>query len=108
MHAGEIDGRYVDATLDLGPAGDAIPSPSALAVTISRLDGKPMTADDLALAGSEWPICLDATGLIPSIGFNAPAASAGRSYKITLTVTKTVQGRLWIRDVLMSVMPVMG
>ncbi|HEY4153520.1 MAG TPA: hypothetical protein VGM38_09385 [Pseudolysinimonas sp.] len=108
IRAGEIDGRYIDLTSDLGAVGDYIPSLSNVSIAIIRRDGFPMTSDDLALAGSDWPNTLDATGLIVTIGLAPPAAAAGVGYQLTLTVNKTLQSRLFIRDLDINVLAAMG
>ena len=105
MRAGEIDGRYIDFTADLGPVGDQIVSINDVTIDILRRDGFPMTASDLALAGPDWPNTLDATHLVVTIGLTAPTAA---SYKLTLTVNKTMQGRLFIRDLTLDVLAAMG
>lgn len=108
MRAGETDGRYIDATLDLGAAGDAIPSAAAVQIDIARVDGKATDSTDLQQAGSAWPNSLDATGLIFTVGLLAPASAAGRGYYLTMTVNKTVAGRVFIRDVSLMVAPLLG
>lgn len=109
MRAGEIDGRSIDLTPDLGGAiGDQVPSLSNVAIAIQRIDGFPTTSDDLTLAGSDWPNALDATKLILTIGLTAPAAAASHKYQITITVNKTMQGRLFIRDLTIEVLASMG
>lgn len=109
IRAGEIDGRYVDFTSDLGPPGDQIPSLGVVSVAIVRTDGFPsVPGTDLMLAGSDWPNTLDPTQLILTIGLNAPSASAGSTYQVTITVNKTLQGRLFIRDLMIDVLALMG
>lgn len=106
--AGEIDGRYMNCTPDLGPFRDTFPSNSVLSYVITNMNGQPITASDLQQAGSAWPNTLDPTQLIPTIGLNAPAAAAGNSYQITLTANKTTQGRLFIRGFYIEVVPILG
>ncbi|MDE2470146.1 MAG: hypothetical protein KGL35_15715 [Bradyrhizobium sp.] len=108
MRAGEIDGRYMNCTPDLGPFGDTFPSASVLSYVITRQDGEAVTANDLQQAGASWPNTLDATKLIPTIGLNAPAGAAGVSYQITLTANLTTQNRLFIRDFYIEVVPLLG
>ena len=108
MRAGETDGRYIDCTLDLGAASDTIPNINAASITITRQDGNALTANDLQPAGTAWPNTLDSTKLIPTFGFTAPLGAAGVSYKITITVDKTTQGRIFVRDVYMSVVNALG
>ena len=108
MRAGETDGRYIDTTLDLGAAGDAIPSAGAVEITISRVDGTPTDGTDLTQAGDAWQNTLDATGLIFTVGLIAPATAAGRGYYLTMRVNKTVAGRVFIRDVSLAVAPLLG
>lgn len=108
IRAGEIDGRYINLTADLGAVEDSIPSLNVVSIAITRRDGFAMTVDDLALAGSSWPNTLDATGLILTIGLAPPATAAGSSYRLTLTVNKTLQSRLFIRDLTIDVLAEMG
>ena len=108
IRAGEIDGRYVDLTSDLGAVGDSVPAIGNVTVGIIRRDGFPMTASDLALAGSDWPNSINSAGLIVTIGLNAPATAAGIGYLLTLTVNKTLQSRLYIRDLTIDVLASMG
>ena len=108
IRAGEIDGRYIDLTNDLGAVQDRIVSLETVTITILRRDGFAMTADDLALAGFAWPNTLDSTGLILTIGLTAPAASALIQYRLTLTVNKTMQARLFVRDLTIDVLAAMG
>jgi hypothetical protein len=108
LRAGEIDGRYIDVSTDLAVAGDKIDTIETVSIAISRLDGAAMTSNDLQLAGSDWPNALDPTGLIITVGFKAPAPSAGVPYWVTLTVNTTDEGRLYIRDLTMTVAPVLG
>lgn len=118
IRAGEIDSRFVDLTNDLGAAGDQIhpgtpnPGGAPILLTVSigfiRNDGFPTTSGDLTLAGRDWPITLDPTGLVLTIGLNAPVTAAGVSYRLVLTVNKTMQGRLFIRDMTIDVLASMG
>ena len=108
IRAGEIDGRFVDLTNDLGAAGDKITDISTVSIGFVRKDGFPTTSDDLTLAGSDWPNTIDATGLVLTIGLNAPTTAAGVSYGVVLTVNKTLQGRLFIRDLTIGVLASMG
>ncbi len=108
LRAGEIDGRYIDVSTDLGVTGDLVTDITTVSIAIARADGEPNTANDLQLAGSNWPNTLDPTGMIITVGFQAPYPSAGVPYWVTLTVSKTFQGRLYIRDLTMTVAPVLG
>ena len=108
IRAGEIDGRYVDLTTDLGAAADRIVSIGNVTIGIVRRDGFPMTSNDLALAGLNWPNAVDPTGLIVTIGLQAPASAAGIGYLLTITVNKTLQSRLYIRDLTIDVLALMG
>ena len=108
MRAGEIDSRFIDLTNDLGAAGDQIFDLSAVSIGFTRRDGFPTTTNDLSLAGIQWPNTLDPTGLILTIGLLAPSTSAGVNYGIVLTVDKTLQGRLFIRDLTIDVLATMG
>jgi hypothetical protein len=106
FRAGEApDGRYLDCTPALAPVADTFTGVPAL--TITRVNGVPMDVDDLASAGPLWPDTLDATKRIPTYGFVAPSGSASRTYRLTIT-GNTAQGRLFVRDWLMSVLPWMG
>lgn len=106
MRAGEApDGRYLDCTPALAPIGDMFTSIPALVIT--RIDGTVIDASDLATAGAAWPDVLDVTGRIPTYGFSAPSGSAARTYRLTISGS-TAQGRLFVRDWLMSVLPWMG
>jgi hypothetical protein len=108
IRAGEIDGRYMDCTPDLGPTGDKFPSISTLSIGITRQDGAAVTSNDLQTAGSAWPNVLDTTQLIPTFGFMAPVEAAGVAYNLTLTCDVTAQSRLFIRDWMMLVAPTLG
>jgi hypothetical protein len=108
IRAGETDGRFIDTTLDLGAVGDSIPSLANVSVDIARYDGTPLGAGDLAEAGSAWPNTLDTTNLILTVGLIAPAAAAGVTYWITITVNPTAQDRVWIRDLIITVAAQMG
>jgi hypothetical protein len=108
IRAGEIDGRYIDLRSDLGAVDDQIPSLSQVSIGITRRDGFPMTADDLALAGTDWPNTLDPSGLILTLGLKPPPPSGGTRYLLTLTVNKTLQARLFIRDLTIDVLTTMG
>jgi hypothetical protein len=106
MRAGEApDGRYLDCTPALAPIGDTFDGIPAL--TISRIDGTAIDATDLAPAGADWPDAIDATNRIPTYGLAAPATAAARTYRLTISGA-TAQGRLFVRDWLMSVLPWMG
>ena len=108
IRAGEIDGRYIDLTNDLGAVEDRITTLDTVTITILRRDGFAMTADDLALAGADWPNTLDSSGLILTLGLKPPAASALTQYRLTITVDKTLQARLFVRDVWIDVLAAMG
>jgi hypothetical protein len=103
MRAGEIDGRYLDCTPALAPIGDFFASIPVL--TIRRIDGAPMTANDLASAGGGWGDTLDATNRVATYGFIAGSAVA--TYLLRMTAT-TTQGRTFVRDWRMSVLPELG
>lgn len=108
LRAGEVDGRYIDASTDLGIVGDKITSIATVAIGIYRADGTAITGNDLRLAGASWPNTLDDRGLRVTVGFYAPPASAGVPYWLTFTVNETLQGRLYIRDLTMTITPVLG
>jgi hypothetical protein len=103
MRAGEVDGRYLDCTPALAPVGDFLAAVPDL--TIRRIDGAPMTADDLAAAGSAWLNSMDPTNRIPTYGFVAGSLTATYLLK---TVGTTTQGRTFVRDWRMSVLPELG
>lgn len=103
MRAGELDGRYLDCTPALAPVGDtfsAIPT-----LTITRIDATPVSAGDLASAGSAWADEMDATNRIPTYGFIA--GTAVTTYLLRVSAA-TAQGRTFIRDWKMSVLPAEG
>jgi hypothetical protein len=108
IRAGEIDGRYIDLTSDLGEVGDSIPTMNNVFLTFRRLDGFTLSPDDLQLAGQDWPNMLDPSGLILTIGLTSPLLSAGMRYRMTLTVNKTLQNRLFISDMTIDVLASMG
>lgn len=108
IRAGEIDSRFVDLTADLGSAGDMIPSLSVVSIGFSRRDGFPITDNDLGLANKSWPNTLDPTGLILTIGLLAPSSAAGISYGMSVTINQTMQGRIFIRDMIIDVLASMG
>lgn len=106
FRAGEApDGRYLDCTPALAPIGDLFNDIPQL--IIQRINGEPLDADDLTSAGGLWPDVLDATGRIPTYGLLAPIGSASRTYLLTISGL-TGQGRLFVRDWLISVLPWMG
>jgi hypothetical protein len=108
LRAGEIDGRYIDTSTDLGVVGDKIIDISTVRIAINRADGEIMTAGDLRLAGNNWPNTLDSTGFVITVGFDAPPDSASVPYWVTLTINQTYLGRLYIRDLTMTVAPILG
>jgi hypothetical protein len=106
MRAGEEpDGRYLDCTPALAPIGDSFTGIPVL--TITRIDGSVIDATDLVTAGAAWPDTIDVTGRIPTYGLMAPLDAAARTYRLTVAGS-TAQGRLFVRDWLMSVLPWMG
>lgn len=108
MRAGEIDGRYMDCSPALAPVGDIFTDINTVVITVTRQDGVSMTSGDLQPAPTGWTPSLDATGQIVTFGWYAPATSEGASYVLTLTANPTKEGRLFIRDWLLSVLPLMG
>ena len=108
LRAGEVDGRYIDLSADLGTIGDSVPGLINISFGIARMDGIAMTSHDLQLAGSSWPNSLDPTGLIIDVGLFAPAASASIPYWVTLQVYKTYMGRIYLRDLTMTPAAAMG
>jgi len=108
LRAGEIDGRYIDVSSDLGSVGDKVTDIATVTIGVNRADGEALSEDDLHVAGSDWPNSIDASGMVITVGFHAPAGSAGVPYWVTLTVNKTALDRLYIRDLTMVVAPVLG
>ncbi len=103
MRAGEIDGRYLDCTPALAPVGDKFVGVPAL--TITRIDGVDLGPDDLASAGVAWADTLDTTARVPTYGFAAGTATATYLLRIS---DATSQGRTFIRDWRISVVPRLG
>ena len=108
MRAGETDGRYMDCSPALAPVGDVFVDASTITLCVRRVDGKPMTADDLQQAPSAFPPTLDAAGRTFTTGWTAPAGAAGVTYYISLRASPTKEGRTFVRDWMMSVLPLMG
>lgn len=108
MRAGELDGRYLDCGPALAPVGDLFTDLSTVSIAVSRLDGVAMTATDLQPAGGAWPPTLDPTGRIPTFGWIAPLGAAGVTYLLTLTCSLTKEGRVFVRDWIMSILPLLG
>lgn len=108
MREGETDGRYMDFSPALCPVGDVIPSLSNVTVVVTRRDGCPMTAGDLQEADASWPPTLDTSGTIVTYGWTAPVGSADSSYTLTVTINPTKEGRTFIRDWFISILPLMG
>jgi hypothetical protein len=107
FRAGEApDGRYLDCTPGLAPTGDTFVSIPTL--TIARINGEPLDANDLVSAGSLWQDTFKGdTMRIPTYGFIAPAGAGSRTYRLTISGA-TAQGRLFVRDWIVSVLPWMG
>lgn len=108
MREGQLDARYMDCSPALLPVGDVFTDISTLSVAVSRIDGVEMSDTDLQPAGAGWPSSLDDTGRVPTFGWYAPPGSAGRTYLLTLTASLTKEGRIFVRDWFMSVLPLMG
>jgi len=110
IRAGELDGRFINFTADLGAAGDWIADLRNVNVIVSRRDGFPITDGvDLHVAGpTSWPNTLDPTGLILTIGLQAPGACAGVGYILTVVVSTTAAGRIFVRDATIDVLAHMG
>lgn len=108
MREGETDGRYMDFSPALNPVGDVIPDLSNVTVVVTRRDGCPMTESDIQEADVAWPATLDETGTILTYGWTAPVGSAGSTYTFTVKINPTKEGRTFIRDWCMSVLPHMG
>lgn len=102
---GELDGRYINCTPDLGPFGDKFLSVDTLALTVVRQDNQPTTSADLQLASANWPTTLDPTKLIATFGFYAPLGSADISYFLIFTATPTTLGRIYVRYLAIQVVP---
>lgn len=108
MRAGETDGRYMDCSPALAPVGDIITDVSTVSVSVSRRDCVSMTDADLQSAASGWDTTIDDTGQVVTTGWTAPPTSAGVTYLLTLTINPTRQGRVFVRDWFMSILPLMG
>lgn len=108
MRAGELDGRYMDCSPALTPVGDLITDLSTVTVTVTRRDCQEMGVNDLQPAGGAWENALDPTGMIVTMGWSAPPGSAGVTYLLTLQASPTKEGRVFIRDWTMSILPLMG
>lgn len=108
MRVGELDGRYMDCSPALAPVGDIITDLSTITVVVTRRDGRAMGVGDIQPAGGAWPPTLDLNKMVVTMGWLAPPGSAGVTYLLTMTVTPTFQGRTFIRDWFMSVVPLLG
>jgi hypothetical protein len=108
MREGEIDARYMDCSPALAPVGDVFSDINTVIVIVSRYDGIPMTELDLQPAIGIWPPSLDDSGQVVTYGWNAPVGSAGRTYLLTLVANPTKEGRRFVRDWFMSVLPLLG
>ena len=108
MRIGELDGRYMDCTPALAPVGDLFTDLSTVTITVSRRDGALMGLNDLQPAGGAWPPTLDATGRIVTYGWIVPSGTISGTYLLTLTASPTQEGRTFVRDWIMSVIPLMG
>lgn len=108
MREGETDGRYMDCSPALAPVGDIITDLSTVSVTITRRDCVAMGATDLQSASGVWESELDATGQVVTMGWSAPIGSANVTYLLTLTINPTKEGRIFVRDWYMSILPLMG
>lgn len=107
MRAGELDGRYMDCTPVLAPVGDLFNSIGDITITVARRDGQAVTNGDLQPAGGAWEPLLDTTGRIATFGWIAPVSAAGVTYLLTLS-GQTKEGRTFVRDWIMSVVPLLG
>jgi hypothetical protein len=108
MRAGSMDGRHMDCSLALDPVGDIFTDVNTLSVVVSRRDCVVMGIDDLQPALGAWETTLDDTGRIVTFGWIAPPGSANVTYLLTLTANPTKEGRIFVRDWFMSVLPLMG
>lgn len=108
MRAGETDARYFDCSPALAPVGDAFTDLSTVSITVTRRDGVPMGIGDLQPAGGAWENTLDGTGRIVTFGWIAPPESAGSCYLLTMTASPTKEGRTFIRDWFINILPLMG
>lgn len=107
MREGETDGRYMDCSPALAPVGDAFIDISSVTTTVVRLDGVATTSADLRPVGGTWPPVLDATGQVVTYGWIAPIGSGSVTYFLTIQGS-TREGRTFVRDWIMSVLPLMG
>ncbi len=107
MRAGEVDGRYMDCSPTLLPISDLFTSINTITITVTRCDGVAIGANDLQVNTSIAPV-LDPTGMIVTFWYNAPIANAGADYILTLTANPTFEGRTFVRDWTMSIVPLLG
>lgn len=103
MRAGETDGRHLDCTPALAPVGDTFSGIPTLIIT--RIDVAAIGVNDLSSAGNAWADEIDETNRIPTYGFNAGTSVATYLLRIS---SDTAQGRTFIRDWKMSVLPALG
>jgi hypothetical protein len=106
MRAGETDGRYMDCSPALNPISDAFTDITTISILVTRADGQPMTASDLRI-DPDWTPELDETGTIATFGWIAPLENPGADYILSLTAP-TREGRTFVRDWAMAIVPLMG
>lgn len=107
MRSGEVDGRFMDCSPALNPISDVFTDIVTISIVVTRADGQPMTAIDLQ-QDPDWTPELDPTGTIATFGWIAPAGNPGADYILTLTADQTRDGRLFVRDWAMAIVPLMG
>lgn len=111
MRETELDGRYMDCSPALLPVGDSFVSLDSVNIVVTRRDGAAMGTTDLQ-SGVWDPVLGPATGnnanTIVTFGWFAPPGSGGSTYLLTLTANPTKEGRIFVRDWVMSVLPFMG
>jgi len=107
MRAGETDGRYMDCSPALAPVADTFPNILNVTIAVTRVDAKPMTAADLQPDLAIGPT-LDDTGMVATFWWIAPVGNTGVDYILTLTANPTTAGRLFVRDWMMSIVPLLG
>jgi hypothetical protein len=107
MRAGETDGRFMDCSPALIPIADTFANIVNVSIAVTRADAAPMTATDLQPYVSTGP-SLDPTGRIATFWWTAPSGNTGADYILTLTANPTAGGRLFVRDWMMSILPLLG
>ena len=93
LRAGEVDGRYIDASTDLGIVGDKITSIATVAIGIYRADGTAVTGNDLRLAGASLAEHAGRPGLARHGRVLCAAGVRGRAVLADLHGQRNLQGR---------------